>query len=186
LSSDHRAVTRPLTAAERQRLRTPANLWRALIPLLGIVGLAVVLAWPRGSYTDGIHIVDITPPIAAARSAAGFTVLAPTGLEPAWRPTSTEFVPAGPFSGATFRIGYVSPTGRYAEFIESNDAPEAVAAQYGPLTMDHTVLAGKTTWDGFRRSDGRQLIRHTATGVTVIVTGSAPERELAELAASLH
>src|SRR4051812_12921348 len=38
-AGDHEGVTRPPDPAARQRLRTPANLWRALIPLLVIVGL---------------------------------------------------------------------------------------------------------------------------------------------------
>jgi hypothetical protein len=179
-------VTEPLTPAQRQRLRNPANLWRALIPLLLIVGLLVLLVWPRGAHSDGVHVVDTTAPIASARTEAGFTLLAPVDLDRKWRPTSTEFIPAAPASGATFRIGYVSPTGQYAEFIEGNDAADAIAAQYGPLTAENPITVDGRQWEGFRRSNDRKLLRHTASGVTVIVTGSASETELIELAASLH
>jgi hypothetical protein len=179
-------VTRPLTPAQRQRLRSPSNLWRALIPLLLIIGLVVLLVWPRGAHFDGVHVIDTTAPIASARTQAGFKLVAPVGLDPKWRPTSTEFVPAAPDSGATFRIGYVSPTGQYAEFIEGNDAADAIAAQYGPLATDNPVTVDGQQWSGFRRSNDRQLFRHTASGVTVIVTGSASEAQLIQLAASLH
>ncbi|MCW2522802.1 MAG: hypothetical protein JWO63_1137, partial [Frankiales bacterium] len=74
-------MTQPLTPAQRQRLRSPANLWRALIPLLVIVGLAVLLVWPRGQHADGVHVVDINGPIASARTEAGFTLLTPTTLD---------------------------------------------------------------------------------------------------------
>ena len=56
-------VTRPLTPAERQRLRTPANLWRALIPiLLLVIGL---VAWQRLGQpkTNGVHVIDTAAPV---------------------------------------------------------------------------------------------------------------------------
>lgn len=175
-----------MTSAQRQQLRTPANLWRALIPLLAIVGLLVLLSWPRGQHAGGVHVVDVAGPIAAARQQAGFTVLAPTGLPAGWRPTSTDLTPSGPSSGASFRIGYVTPAGKYAEFLEGNDQPDAVAAQYGPLAVDGTATVASTSWQQYRTSDGRQLLRHTTGKVTVIVTGSAGAAELTELAGSLH
>ena len=127
-------VTRPLTPAERQRLRTPANLWRALIPILLLV-LGLV-AWQRVGepHSNGIHVVDTAAPVAAARQQAGFPLLLPSGLSDGWRPTSTEFVPAAQYSAASFRIGYVTPADKYAEFLESNGPADAVAAPYGVLT----------------------------------------------------
>ncbi|MGX7678158.1 DUF4245 domain-containing protein [Jatrophihabitans sp. DSM 45814] len=177
-------MTRPLTPSERQRLRTSANLWRGLLVVLVVVGLAVIFAWPRAPHSDGIHVVNVTGPIASARTAAGFTLVVPVALDPKWRPTSTEFDPAGPSSGASFRIGYVSPSGKYAEFLESNDA--SVAAQYGPLTSDKTVTIDGVSWAGLERSDGRQVLQRSIGPVTVVVTGSADQAELSALAASLH
>jgi hypothetical protein len=200
-------VTRPLSAAERQRLRTPANLSRALIPLLVLVGALVLLTWPRGAQQDGVHVVDVTGPIAAANQQSGFTVLAPTGLDGRWRPTSTQLVPRSTISAGSLRIGFVSPLGKYAELLESDDAADAVAAQYGPLTADGSVAvvgsavpaagstagtaghssAGATTaWQAFRRPDGELLLRHTTGRVTAVVTGSAGPDELAQLAGSLR
>jgi hypothetical protein len=179
-------VTRPLTPADRQRLRTPANLWRALIPLLVIVGLLVLFSWPSGQGSDGVHVIDPGPAITAAREQTGFDVLAPSGLGDRWRPTSTEFVPAGPSEAASFRIGYVSPAGRYAELYQSADAPDAVAAHYGPLTADGTTSIRGAEWQRYQTSAGRLVLRHTVGKVTVIVTGSAAQDELAELAGSLR
>jgi hypothetical protein len=179
-------VTRPLNPADRQRLRTPANLWRALIPLLVIVGLVVLLNRPNGQSPDGVHVVDPGPAIAAARQQAGFAVLAPDGLSARWRPTSTELLPAGPSEAASFRIGYVSPAGQYAELFQSADAPDAVAAHYGPLTTDGTASVGGVGWQRYRTSSDRLLLRHTIGTVTVIVTGSAGQDELVELAGSLR
>jgi hypothetical protein len=183
---EHEPMTRPLTSAQRQQLRTPANLWRALIPLLVIVALLVIFTWPRGQHADGVHVIDTSAAIATAKQQAGFAVTAPAGLSDRWRPTSTNFLPAGPSSGASFRIGFVTPAGQYAEFFESDDAPDAVAAQYGPLSGDGTATVGSGSWDQYRTGEGHRLLRHTAGKVTTIVTGTASAAELTELAASLR
>ena len=179
-------VTRPLSSAERQRLRTPANLWRALVPiLLLVIGL---VAWQRigEPHSNGIHVVDTAAPVAAARQQAGFALLLPSGLSDGWRPTSTEFVPAARYSAASFRIGYVTPSNKYAEFLQSDGPAEAVSAPYGVLTdQGPTTIAG-TAWRSFRTDDGRTLLRATLGKVTVIVTGNADRSELTELAGALR
>ncbi len=177
-------MTRPLTSAERQRLRSPANLLRALIPLLVLVVALVILVWPRGQTSDGVHVIDPTSTIQLAHVQGGFTPLSPTRLPSTWRATSADLPPSST-GGIGLRIGFVSPTGKYAELLESKDAPDAVAAEYGPLSGAPAVAVGSSSWEGFTRSDGRQLLRHTAAGVTVIVTGSASQAELVQLAGSL-
>jgi hypothetical protein len=157
-----------------------------LIVVLVVVGALVALSWPRGTRQDGVHVVDVTRPIAAAKQDAGFPLLSPVGLSHRWRPTSTQFTAAGPSSGASFRIGYVTPASQYAEFLESNDAPEAVAAQYGPLTVDGTATVNGSAWQQYRTNNNRILLRKTIGSVTVIVTGAASTGELVELASSLR
>jgi hypothetical protein len=178
-------VTRPLNPADRQRLRTPANLWRALLPLLVIVGVVVLLNRPSDQGSDGVHVIDPGPAIVAAQQQAGFQVLTPSGLGDRWRPTSTELVPAGPSAPASFRIGYVSPAGKYAELLQSADAADAVAARYGPLVAQGATSIGGVSWQQYDTASGRRLLRHTFGTVTVIVTGSAAQPELDELAGSV-
>jgi hypothetical protein len=60
-----------------------------------------------------------------------------------------------------------------------------VAAHYGPLTTDGTASVGGVDWQRYRTSSDRLLLRHTTGAVTVIVTGSASQAELVELAGSL-
>ena len=178
-------MTAPLTSSQRQRLRSPANLWRALIPLLVIVGLLVLFTWPRGQRSDGIHVIDVAGPIAAARQESGFAVQAPAGLSAQWRPTSTDFNPSGPSAGATFRIGYVTPSDKYAELFEGDDVPAAVAAQYGPLSRNGSVTVNGVAWALYSTNNGRPLLMHTTGKVTVIVSGNAAQAELVQLAGSL-
>ena len=179
-------MTRPLTSTERQRLRTPAYLLRALLPLLVLVVLLVVFTWPRAPHSDGIHVIDTGPAISAARGQLGFPIVVPVGLSDRWRPTSTQLQPAGPASGASFRIGYVTPAGQYAELLEGDDAPDAVAAQYGPLAAAGTVSIDGTSWDRYRTGDGHSLLRLTTSKRTTIVSGTAQQDELTQLAGSLR
>lgn len=178
-------MTRPPSSAERQRLRSVNSLWRALLPLLFVVGVVVLFTWPRGTRSDGIHVVDTAGPIAAARDAAGFAVPAPSGLPATWRPTSTQFTPSAPDHGASFRIGYVTPAGGYGEYLTSNDAQAAVTALYGPLTQTGRALVNGAVWTKFETAKNRELLTRTSGTVTVIVTGSAAESELVALAGSL-
>ena len=179
-------MTRPLNSADRQRLRTPANLWRALVPLLVVVGLLALVNRPGGQSSDGVHVIDPGPAITAARQQAGLQVLAPSGLGERWRPTSTELTLAGPAAPASLRIGYVSPSGNYAELFQSADAPDAVAARYGPLAAAGATSVGGASWQQYETQAGGRLLRHTFGTVTVVVTGSAPQPELAELAGSVR
>lgn len=175
----------PLTASERNRLRNPANLWRALIPLVVIVVGLFIVAWPHAK-GNGVHVVSLAGPLAAAQQQAGFTVLSPTGLNQQWQATSTDFTAPVGAARASFRVGYVTPTGQYAEFLESNDAPDAVTGLYSPLTSDLPVTVNGASWTGYRTSRGRELISRTIGSVTVVVTGSAPQAELAQLAGALR
>ncbi|UQX87759.1 DUF4245 domain-containing protein [Jatrophihabitans telluris] len=185
-------MTRPLTSAERQRLRTPANLGRSLFPLVALVGFLVLVTWPHGSHSDGVRVVDVNAAITSADTQAGFAVLPPKGLPTRWRPTSTQFVPPANSVGASFHIGWVSPSDKYAELLQGNDAADVVAAQYGPLTVStppSVAVPGQSgrssAWQNFTRQDGRQLLRAVMGKVTVIVTGSAPQPELVQLAGSV-
>jgi Protein of unknown function (DUF4245) len=184
-------VTRPPTGAERQRLRSPANLWRALIPLLVLVGALVAFAWPRAGSNDGVHVVDIVGPIAAARQ-NGLAVLTPTGLDPRWRPTSVDYTQEQLTNGqvttpASLRIGFVSPAGDYAELMQSDDVRNgSVLASYGSLDATNPVKIGTVSWDGFQTSRNRELIRLVSGNREIIVTGSASAAELSTLAGSLR
>lgn len=178
-------MTRPLTGADRNRLRTPAGLWRALIPLTVLVGALVVFAWPHSGNNDGVHVVDTAGPIAAARQQSGFAVLEPVGLGPTWRPTATDFVAPQASTPSSLRISFVTPSGEYAEFFQSADSADAVSGLYGALTIDNPVQVNGTNWESFQTSRDRQLLRHTFGRVTAIVTGSASTSELVQLAGSL-
>lgn len=181
-----------MTSAQRARLRTFPYLLRALIPLTLLVVLAVVLAWPRGSGEEAVTEIDPAPAIAQAQDRAPFTVLVPASSDPLalegdWKATSTRIeegsATGGPFS---FRIGYVTPEGEYAMFLESDDAPAAVLATAGVTTGTSSETIEGQVWSRTETADrGETVLTRTDGGVTLLVTGSAGMDELRELAASL-
>ena len=161
-------MTRPLTAAERQRLRTPANLWRALIPLLAIVGLLVLFAWPRGQHSRrrarGRHRrADRGCPQpgrlrGAGPGRAGGPVAADLDQLPS-RPGR----PAAPASG--------SATSHRPASTPSSSRETTRRTRWPPSTARSARTAPSPCriepWDRYRTSDGHLLLRHTVNKVTV-------------------
>ena len=191
-----------MTPAQRARLRTFPFLLRALLPLGLIVLVIVVLTWPRDSGDGGVHPIDPNPAISQARAQAPYPLLAPPASGPGalpsgWQPTSTRIDDASapdPIDSLAltpgvyqFRVWYVTPDRKYAQFQESNDAAEAVLAQAGPRTQsDPVTIAGQTWQRGALSDNGETLLyRTTPDGVTVTVTGSASMAELTTLAEAL-
>lgn len=182
-----------MTATQRARLRTFPYLLRALVPLTLLVLLGVVFAWPRGGDNTKVTQIDPAPAIAQAQLRAPYDLLAPStsgagALGENWRPTSTR-IDAGASSADpfAFRIGYVTPEGQYAMFLESNDSPAAVLASVGPTRGSGSETIDGQTWATTQTSArGETVLTRTVGVVTLVVTGSATLPELSQLAGSLH
>lgn len=181
-----------MTAAQRARLRTFPYLLRALVPLVLLVLLGVLFAWPRGEDNTKVTEIDPAPAIAQAQERAPYDLLAPPASGPGalgegWRATSTR-IDAGASSADpfAFRIGYVTPGGEYAMFLESNDSPAAVLAVVGPTRGSGSETIEGQTWASTQTSArGETVLTRTVGDVTVVVTGSATLSELSQLAAAL-
>lgn len=182
-----------MTSAQRARLRTFPYLLRALVPLTLLVVFAVIFAWPRGDDTAKVQTIDPAPAIAQAQARAPYDLLVPPSSGPGalgdgWRPTSTR-IDAGPASNDpfVFRIGYVTPAGQYATFLESNDAPAAVVASIGATRGQDTETIDGVDWTRASTvARGETVLSRTAGEVTLVVTGSAALDELRTLAGSLR
>jgi hypothetical protein len=188
-----------MTPAERNRLRSFPFLLRGLIPLTILTVVIVILVWPSNPGTAGVHPIDPAPVIAQATQLAPYPILSPaasgpTALAKGWRPTSAQIQspdasnPASSGasdSGFSLREGYVTPSGEYAQYLESNDSVDAVVAIPGPSTPDGTVVIGADTWNRATLRNGELLLSRTVGTATITVTGSATLAELKALAASL-
>lgn len=152
---------------------------------VGVV-VAVIYVFVPHSGKDPVKQVDYTVELSTARRAAPFAVLAPEGLSKDWRATSVWYRETDPQArGAVWHLGFVDPQDQYAAVEQSNGPATAFiedkskrAQRQGALTIQGE------RWDRYRGSKYNALV-HAENGVTTMVTGTAPHRELEQLAAAL-
>lgn len=190
---DHGGVAR-----RRRGTETAADMVRSLGLVLGfvlvllLIGPARQLILPTGSNATSIKTVDTAGAIAAARSSAGYPLLAPSGLPPSWRPTSARNGGGSALggSGTTLHLGYVTPRRQYLDFEES-DAPGFVSDQLSggggktPQSLAPVEIDG-TRWQQWRTATGQLALSQTAGRRSVVITGSAGLDELRTFAAALR
>ena len=149
---------------------------------LGLVLVLVVALWffaqPPDSDEQELRVVD--PAVDVAAFAADVPQApVPGALPETWRTTSSTYV--GDPSG--LRVGYVTPSGRYAEYAASTAAREEYLPEIAgePSTRLDDVRAGGSTWQQYRDEDGSlSLVR--SYGSTLVVVGTVrATASLAEL-----
>ncbi|MFD2091961.1 DUF4245 domain-containing protein [Blastococcus deserti] len=177
------------SAVERAGRLTFANMVRSLLPLVVICLLLVGWQTFRQSGDVGVRTVDPSSTVRLAAERAAYQVLVPTGLGEEYLTTSarTDAGGAGEGDPVTLEIGYLTPSEEFAGFVVSDDR------RADPLTavLDGAEEQGSVDVDGERwtRSttvDGETALFRESDGVTVLVTGSAPDEELRTVAASLR
>ncbi|MGH3742377.1 MAG: DUF4245 domain-containing protein [Micromonosporaceae bacterium] len=169
--------------------RRPRDLFYSLAILLIPIG-AILLLFQYLGGGDDVVVVDPAPKLAAARQ-AGLEVAKPTGLSKQWRPTSAVLRERG--DSTTLRIGYVSPSGGYAQLIETNGDPAKL------LSRELSGGAGADRGAGpeIVKINGAEWRKHQGRGEehalvrvekerAIVVLGRAPLKELRTLAASLR
>ncbi|MQA32138.1 DUF4245 domain-containing protein [Modestobacter roseus] len=169
---------------DRMQRFTPANMIRSLLPLVAVCLVIVGVTALRQNPEDPIREVEIAGTVARAATAAGHPLPVPQGLPDAWRPTSVRGDLEAP---VTLQIGWYTPGEEYAGFVVSDD-PDA-----DPLT---DVLDGATggsptevdgeTWQRLTSERGETVLTRTDGPSTLLVTGSATDAELEQLAAAVE
>jgi hypothetical protein len=166
-----------------------ANMLRSLLPLVGICLLLVGWQTFRQSGDVGVRTVDPSSTVRLAAERAGYEVLVPTGLDERYLTTSarTDAGGAGEGDPVTLEIGYLTPSEEFAGFVVSDDRAAApVAAVLDDAEEQGTVDVDGQRWTRSTTVDGETALSREADGVTVLVTGSAPDEELRTVAASVR
>jgi Protein of unknown function (DUF4245) len=178
----------PSSAVERANRMSAANMLRSLLPL--VVLCVAIVAWVsfQRDTGDPVREVDPTGPLRLADDRASYDLLAPTGLPDGYRPTSvrTDAGQAADGAPVTLQIGYVTPSEKYAGFVIS-DAPEsdALGAVLAGSTDEGGVDVDGEQWTRSTTARGETALSRVADGVTVVVSGSAGDAELEEVAAAV-
>jgi hypothetical protein len=179
----------PSPAVQRANRLSAANMFRSLAPLVVICLLVVAWVTFRQPDVDPVREIDPSSTLALAAARAGYPLVAPAGLPDGYRVTSarTDAGGADPGDPVTLEIGYVTPSEEFAGFVVSDDArADAVTGVLAGAEEQGAVDAGGQTWTRSTTARGETALWREDAGVAVLVTGSATDDELAEVAGAVR
>lgn len=162
---------------------------RSLLPLVVLCLLLVGWQAFRASNEETVREVDPTSTVRLAAERAGYPVPAPAGLPEGYRPTSarTDAGFASEGDAVTLEIGYLTPSQEFAGFVVSDDPrAEPVDDVLGGATDEGPVDVAGEQWRRLTTERGETALTREDGGVVVVVTGSAADDELREVAAAVR
>ena len=177
------------SAVERANRLSAANMLRSLLPLVVICLLIVAWTAFRQNDVDPVREVDPSGTVQLADARADYELLVPTGLDDGYRPTSVRTDAGTGEEGApvTLEIGYVTPEGAFAGFVVSDDArSEPVREVLDEATDEGRVEIGGEEWTRSTTERGETALSRVEGDVTVVVSGSAADDELQDVAAAVR
>ena len=175
-------------AVERANRMSAANMIRSLVPLVVICLLLVAWQAFRASNEDTVRTVDPTSTVRLAAERAGYEVQVPADLPEDYRTTSARTDAGNALEGApvTLELGYLTPSGEFAGFTVSDDAGAGpVRAVLGGATDEGTVDVDGEPWTRLTTERGETALTREDGEVVLVVTGSATDDELREIAAAV-
>jgi hypothetical protein len=164
------------------------NMVRSLAPLVVICLLLAGWMAVKQSGVDPVRTVDPSSTVQLAAARADYPVVAPAGLPDGYRPTSARTDAGAAETGdpVTLEVGYLTPSEEYAGFVVSDDArTDAVTAVLDGVEEQGSVDVDGGTWTRGTTERGESVLWRATDGVTVLVTGSAPDDELERVAAAV-
>jgi hypothetical protein len=174
---------------QRAARMNAANMLRSLAPLVLLCLVIVGYTALRQAPDERVQTVDPASTVQLAAARAGYPVLAPTGLAAGYLPTSARTDAGNATSGkpVTLEIGYLTPARKYAGFVESDDprAQPLRDAMDGASPHGSVDVAG-VAWTRSTTKRGETALSRTVGTVTLVVTGSANDRELTAVAAAVR
>jgi Protein of unknown function (DUF4245) len=182
--------TVPAPPPDRMGRLTALNMTRSLVPLLVIILLiAGWNAFRQSGDANPVHPVDPSGTVRTAAAKAAYHLLVPTGLPSGYQPTSARTDAGGARQGApvTLQIGYLTPSRQYVGFVESDDAQaDALTSVSAGAEERGTVQLGGTVWTRSTTQRGEPALTLRSGSLTVVVTGSASEKELETVAGAVR
>ncbi|MFE0381664.1 DUF4245 domain-containing protein [Streptomyces inhibens] len=166
---------------------------RDMVLSLAVIGVLVGAIYFFIPHDDGadaeknaVKAVDYRVELITARRAAPYPVAAPQGLPKTWRATSVSYKASDDGKGGAWHLGMLDPEQEYAA-IEQSDAPAKKFIRevtLGASKVKGKQAVGSKKWDRYKGDRYKALVRQES-GVTTVITGTAPYGRLADLAAAL-
>jgi hypothetical protein len=179
----------PASSTDRASRLNAANMLRSLLPLVVIVLLLVGWQAFKNDGVDPVHAVDPSSTVRLAADRASYDLLAPTGLPKGYRPTSarTDAADAQRGNPVTLQIGYLTPSREFAGFAESDDPrADALTSVLSGARPKGSVQIDGRSWARSTTERGETALTLTTGRATVVVTGSASEKELETVAGAVR
>ena len=174
---------------ERANRLSAANMIRSLLPLVLICGALVWWQSVQQSVDERVQTVDPSSTVQLAAARAAYPVLLPTGLAEDYLVTSARTDAGNAREGdpVTLELGYLTPAREYAGFLVSDDPRAApLRAVLDGAEEQGTVDVAGETWTRSTTERDETALTREADGITVVVTGSASDDELEEVAAAIR
>ncbi|MEU8784139.1 DUF4245 domain-containing protein [Streptomyces sp. NPDC048637] len=160
------------------------------LAVIGILVGAIYIFIPHDESADAaksaVKRVDYRVELITARRAAPYPVAAPEGLPKTWRATSVSYKASEDGKGGAWHLGMLDPEQEYAAVEQSDAMPRKFIKDVtlGATKAEGKQAVGSKKWDRYQGDKYRALVREES-GVTTVVTGTAPYGRLADLAAAL-
>jgi hypothetical protein len=176
-------------AVDRMQRFTAANMIRSLLPLVLGCLLVVGITALRQNPDDPVREVETTSAERAVSELASYPLLVPRGLSDDWRATSVRTNAGSASTGdpVTLQIGWLTPAEEFAEYVVSDDQhASALTDVLQHATGDGDQRIDGDTWQRLTTERGETALTRTEGAATLVITGSASDKELAALAGSLQ
>jgi uncharacterized protein DUF4245 len=176
-------------AVERLQRFTAANMIRSLLPLVLGCLLVVGITAIRQNPDDPVREVDTSSAERAVAQLASYQLLVPRGLSDDWRPTSvrTDAGQASAGDPVSLQIGWLTPAEEFAEYVVSDDPAAAALTDVLKDAMQAgSRQIGGESWQQLTTERGETAFTRAEGTATLVVTGSASDAELKDLAGSLQ
>ncbi|MFD2618976.1 DUF4245 domain-containing protein [Streptomyces chumphonensis] len=177
------AATRGMTA---KTVKTVKDMVLSMA-VIGIGAWGLYLFIPDGDSGDERpREISYQAELVTAERAAPYALMAPRGLDDAWRATSVYYRGQSDH-GAVWHLGFVDPEVEYAAVEQGDGDPGKFVAKVTHQAADtgETVTVDGEEWARYEGQKYDALVL-TAPDVTTVVTGTAPFARLTELADALE
>ncbi|WP_221462273.1 DUF4245 domain-containing protein [Streptomyces olivoverticillatus] len=171
-------------AGRNGKTQTIRNMLLSLAVVIPVAGLSYLFI-PHDESRDPVKTVDYRVELDTVRRTAPYAVAAPEGLGEGWRATSVSYEPRGK-DGSVWHLGFLDPTRQYVA-VEQSDGPARSfidSASQSAEKTGGTQKVGDATWQRYEGPKYNALVREEH-GVTTVVTGTASNERLTQMAAAL-
>ncbi len=178
------------SAAGGRYQRSSGGLIGALIVTVGaVVAFVVFRALTSDDEPTPVRAIDYSAAVQGARADGKLTVLAPDRLPLGWKATSATYTRG---VSPTWHLGMLTGDTKYVGVEEARESIDDLVEEHVDENAQRgkDVTIGAEKWQTWTDSDGDYAVARALDGPkgaeeSVLVVGSAPERQVRQLAGSL-